>query len=116
MSNIVGEDHLDYVKDQIRTRQEILGKSEKSPFDINWENSTTGWVRLMSSVDIKDQDILVFNEENPEQDEVAKDGGAKFRNEFLGLKDYNGNRLAKELVLQGGTLNNTQARFGVTIT
>ena len=113
MANIVGEDHLAYVKDQIKTRQEILGKKTKSSSDIVWENSTTSWVRLISSVNISDQTVLKYDE-TTKTDITGSDNGAEFRNEFLDLENYKGNQLSQELVLQGGTLNNTQPKFGVT--
>lgn len=113
MANIVGEDHLAYVKDQIKTRQEILGKPSKTSSDIVWENASTSWVRLLSSVDIRDQIILKFDE-TTYQDITGSDEGASFRNEFLGLENYKDNQLSQELVLQGGTLNNTKAKFGIT--
>ena len=113
MANIVGEDHLAYVKDQIKTRQDILGKPSKTSSDIVWENASTSWVRLLSSVNIEDQIVLKFDE-TIYQDVTGSDNGASFRNEFLGLENYKGNQLSQELVLQGGTLNNTKSKFGVT--
>jgi len=53
-SNIVGEGFENYVIDQIQKRQEILGKPTKSSQDLIWENSRTGFVKLISSANIKD--------------------------------------------------------------
>jgi len=110
MSNIVGEDHLDYVKNQITARQEILGKTTRGPEDIVWQNNRNAWIRLISSVNIADEDVLIYD---GEKDDVVPNNGAEFRNEYLGLEGYGGNQLSKELILQGGTLNDNQLRFGV---
>lgn len=112
MSNIVGEDHLDYVKNQITARQEILGKTTREPEDIVWQNNRNAWIRLISSVDIADEDVLKYNAEI-KQDEVVSNNGAEFRNEYLGLEGYGGPMLSQESILQGGTLNYDQPKFGV---
>ena len=112
MSNLLGSPHLKYVQDQIETRQEILGKTERSYEDINWANSTTSWIRLVSSVNIDDQQIyqLVSGSNEPQ---LLPDNGKEFRNSLLGLANYGGNQLSSELVLQGGAQNNNTKRFGV---
>lgn len=112
MSNLLGSPHLKYVQDQIETRQEILGKTERSSEDINWANSTTSWIRLVSSVNIDDQQIyqLVSGSNEPQ---LLPDNGKEFRNSLLGLTNYGGNQLSSELVLQGGAQNNNTKRFGV---
>ena len=110
MSNIVGEDHLDYVKNQITARQEILGKTTRGPEDIVWQNNRNAWIRLISSVNIADEEVLIYD---GEKDDVVPNKGAEFRNEYLGLEGYGGNQLSKELILQGGALNDNQLRFGV---
>ena len=112
MGNIVGVDHLQYVKDQIKLRQEILGQSFKSNSDIVWENNKGSWVRLISSVNISDEDILYYDEETNEN-RVVSNSGSEFRNNFLDLQGYGGNQLSKELILQGGSINNTTPRFGI---
>ena len=53
MSNLVGVNHLSYVQEQIKVRQEILGKSIRDPKDQVWANGRTSWVKLASSIDIK---------------------------------------------------------------
>ena len=52
MSNIVGEGFDNYVVGQIKKRQEILGKPLKDSQDLIWENSRTGFVKLVSSANI----------------------------------------------------------------
>ena len=113
MGNIVGEDHLLYVKNQIKDRQKILGKKLKTNEDIVWANNKGGWCRLMSSINIADEDVIRYN---PDTDEttLVSNSGSEFRNQYLDLQDYSGNMLAKELILQGGILNYDKPRFGVS--
>lgn len=60
-SNIVGEGFDNYVVGQIKKRQEILGKPIKDSQDLIWENSRTGYVKLVSSADIKDLSSFGFD-------------------------------------------------------
>lgn len=115
MSNLVGENHLPYVQEQIKTRQQILGKQSKSSSDIVWENGRTSWIRLVSSVDIDGQEVPRYDKET-HQDYIEFDfSGAQFREQYLGLsaEDYSGNRLSSELILNGGTTLNNGPRFGI---
>lgn len=115
-SNIIGKSHLEYVQDQIKLRQEILGKKKKDSADIVWMNSKTSWVRLASSVNIEDQPIASYNVSSS-QWETIPNGGAQFRSSLLEIPEYSGNELANQMVLQGGVLNQdgTQ-KFGVSDT
>lgn len=94
--NIVGKPHLKYVQDQIKTRQTILGKNQKSPQDIVWENGKSGWVRLASSVDIDNQEIPFYNTGSNEW-EMVSDGGREYRESLLGQYIDR-----SRLVLEGG--------------
>lgn len=115
MGNIVGEDHLPWVKTQIKDRQQILGKINKSNEDILWANNKGGWSRLISSINISNENVLRFN---PETDEtfIVSNSGSEFRNQFLDLENYGGPMLSQELILQGGILNYNEPRFGVSNT
>ena len=113
MGNIVGEDHLQYVKTQIKDRQTILGKNIKSNEDIVWANNKGGWCRLMSSINIADEEILRFNPDTNET-KLVFNSGSEFRNQYLGLQDYGGPMLAQELILQGGILNYDAPKFGIS--
>ena len=116
MAGITGEDFLPYVQEQIKVRQKVLGKSDKSSQDIVWENGKTSWVRLISSVNIDGQEIPGYNKETNEDFIEFYFGGALFRQQYLELipEDYSGNKLASELPLSGGTPLNNQHRFGIT--
>ena len=114
MPSIIGDSHKDYVKSQIKTRQEILGKKSRSSEEIAWENGKTAWVRLASSVDIKDQEINFYNDAEEKYD-TKLDNGAELRQGYLGLES-SGNVLSSQLVLEGGVLNNSSKKFGVSNT
>lgn len=115
-NNIVGKNHLPYVQDQIKVRQKILGKQDKSNSDIVWENSRTSWVRLVSSVDIDGGEVPRYDKDTGENFIVFDFEGAQFRERYLGLasENYSGNRLASELPLHGGAELNNAQRFGIT--
>lgn len=113
MGNIVGEDHLFWVKNQIKDRQKILGKNNKSNEDIVWANNKGGWCRLISSINIADQDVIRYNQDTQETT-IVSNSGSEFRNQYLDLQDYSGPMLAQELILQGGILNYDKPRFGVS--
>ena len=86
MGKILGEVFDKYVDEQIKIRQNSLGKSQKSTDDLVVFNSSTPWIRLSSSV------------------EVDKDR-AKTLATNLGINQSKvvGRNLAKNLVLFAGT-------------
>jgi len=115
-SNIIGKPHLKYVQDQIKLRQEILGKKSRTSSDIAWMNGKTSWVKLTSGVDISDQNIAVYNTGSSEWQTVPN-GGAEFRSKLLEIPEYSGNELSSQMVLQGGVLNEDGSqKFGVSKT
>jgi len=115
MSNIVGAPHLEYVQEQIKTRQEILGKKDRSSQDITWMNNNNSWIRLVSSVNIGSQDTyqLVSGSDDLQ---LRSNNGEEFRENLLGLDNYGGNKLSSELILQGGAQKGNSKRFGVAET
>ena len=58
-TNLLGKSHKKYVQDQIKIRQEKLGKFSKDSTDIAWMNGKTSWVRLASSVNIENSEIRI---------------------------------------------------------
>ena len=58
-TNLLGKSHKQYVQDQIKVRQEKLGKTTKDSTDISWSSGKTSWVRMASSVDIKNSTIRI---------------------------------------------------------
>ena len=113
--NIVGKNHLKYVRSQINARQSILGKSLKDPEDIVWENGRTSWVKLISSVNIADEQVLKYDKAN-NQDILVSNSGSEFRNQYLGIEDYSGQTLAETSILSAGLTDYNSMRFGVSET
>ena len=86
MSNIVGEGFPKKIVEQINVRQNKKGIINRNPGGdptlLTWQNSNTGWVKVVSSVNLTDERINVF---------------PAFKSAYLG-----GNELAKKYVLFGG--------------
>ena len=86
MDKILGEVFDEYVDKQIKTRQNSLGKSQKSPDDLVVFNSSTPWIRLSSSIEVdKDRAKTLAINLGINQSEIV------------------GRNLAKNLVLFAGT-------------
>lgn len=86
MGKILGEVFDKYVDEQIKIRQNSLGKSQKSTDDLVVFNSSTPWIRLSSSVEVdKDRAKTLATNLGINQSEVV------------------GRNLAKNLVLFAGT-------------
>ena len=94
--NIVGENFPKEIVDQINLRQTKLGSSHRDNELLSWMNSKTGWVRLVSSVDVN-KDI------NP-------------RKVLDGLRGDGESALAEQYVLFGGVTKYTpNTKEGATI-
>ena len=50
---IIGESFPEYVNEQVKIRQKIYGSKNRTPEQLTYLNGRTAWVRLISSVDIK---------------------------------------------------------------
>ena len=49
--SIIGEPFAGYVNDQIKVRQDLMGKiSDRGPEMLAWANAKTAWVKLASGV------------------------------------------------------------------
>ena len=57
MGNIIGEPFLDYVRTQVKTRQEVLGSEYLNSDDLKYITTKTPWLRLASSVDLTANEI-----------------------------------------------------------
>ena len=87
MANLLGEPFKEYVNDQIRVRQKVHGKKNRSVDELKYLNTRNAWIKMASSVSI-DEDRL----------KLLKNGGS---NELLnGI--YEGKNLALKNVLFGG--------------
>jgi len=54
---IIGENVVGGLTQQIKVRQEKLGKTQLDPEDIIYNNSNTSWLRVASSVNVKDSSL-----------------------------------------------------------
>jgi hypothetical protein len=102
MGNIVGEGFPRQIINQVRVRQEKKGSlgDVPSPEVLTWLNSNTGWVRVVSSVDLVEPKNF-YNVENTQNE------GQTFisaTNSGLGNIAYNNNLLAREYMLMGGAI------------
>jgi hypothetical protein len=57
MSNIVGEGFNPIIIKQIDQRQKVYGSANRTNEQLSYLNARTGWVKLVSSVDLIDNDI-----------------------------------------------------------
>ena len=102
MGNIVGEGFPRQIINQVRVRQEKKGSlgDVPSPEVLTWLNANTGWVRVVSSVDLVEPKNF-YNVENTQNE------GQTFisaTNSGLGNIAYNNNLLAREYMLMGGAI------------
>jgi hypothetical protein len=98
--NIFGEGFHPDIINQINQRQKRYGSVERTTEELTYLNSKTGWVKLISSVDI----------EKRERDTATS---VDDRLKLIGVNtSYRGNKLAKEFILFNGT--SIQDKKGVT--
>ena len=69
--NLIGEPFLSYVNDQIKIRQEVHGKRNRSIQEIQYLNSRNAWIKLASGVSIE-QKRLNLLKGNPLLDNIHK--------------------------------------------
>ena len=96
--NIVGENFPKEIVDQINLRQTKLGSSHRDNELLSWMNSKTGWVRLVSSVDVN-QEI------NPRKilDELRGDGESALAEQYVlfgGVTKYTPNAIEGATIKQ----------------
>lgn len=129
-NNLLGKSHKQYVQDQIKVRQEILGKDTRDSKELSWMNGKTSWVRLASSIDIENTFNFVAGERTnlvQAPNDTTDSGGAgpnplsesvinKVQDKIDGINvgeyrlknvldlglEYMGDTLANNLVLHGG--------------
>ena len=101
--NIVGEPFAKYVNEQIKQRQSFHGsgfKTTRDPKHIQYLNSKTSWVKMASSVSVKDEN---------EQIDTPVEGKTRLKNIGLEtLNDFLGQGLARKAVLFNGL---SEAKF-----
>ena len=57
MSNIVGEGFNPIIVKQIDQRQKVYGSANRTNEELSYLNARTGWVKLVSSVNLIDNNI-----------------------------------------------------------
>ncbi len=80
-TNLLGDDHKEYVRDQIIQRQYRLGRNQKTANDVDWINGKTAYFRIASSVDIKNTSTVV---------EEYTDNGTTLRPDTTAVQDQTG--------------------------
>jgi hypothetical protein len=88
--NIIGEGLAPYVRNQIITRQQIYGSLNRTTEELLYLNNRSGFVRAISGVNI-----------SPAFNPAGDDLKAIIRN-------YGGDKLAKNFILFGGTTNESK--------
>jgi hypothetical protein len=58
MSNIVGEGFPKEIIKQIDTRQKVYGSAKRTNEELSYLEARTGWVKLVSSVDLVSSPVL----------------------------------------------------------
>jgi putative chitinase len=95
--NIFGESFPKEIIDQIKLRQKHHGSQKRTPNELAYLNSKTGWCKLVSSIDIKLRTDETGKVVDPDDSDLE-------RLKLIGVsKAYSGNELAKEFVLFNGT-------------
>jgi hypothetical protein len=100
MSNLLGQPFKDWVTKQINVRQESLGKYANIPSkDLQYYTTKTPWIRLASSVDL----TFNFNSDGELKDGIPK----KLIDNGIDVSNFDGEELARNVILQGGALSST---------
>lgn len=87
MGNITGEHFLPYVTDQIKQRQEQLGKVTRGDQQLLQQNAKSAWIKLTSSILVKD--TAKFNFPSDVADRYSLFGGTMVdKNVLGGLQAY----------------------------
>ena len=94
MSNIIGSPFDGYVKSQIEARQKALGQlSNISAEDLKYYNTKSPWLRLSSTINLESD---TGANSNTVLDKLVRAG--------IPRELIEGDKLAKNFILQGGTL------------
>ena len=97
MGNIIGEPFLDYVRTQVRTRQEVLGSEYLNSDDLKYITTKTPWLRLASSVDLTANEISGSIDPTSVLGKLVANG--------VNINSIRGNKLAQNFILFGGSMH-----------
>ena len=59
--NLIGEPFRSYVNEQIKARQEIHGKTNRTTKEIQYLNSRNAWIKLASAVFVEQKRLDYLN-------------------------------------------------------
>jgi hypothetical protein len=110
--NIVGEGFAKEIIDQIDTRQKLKGNRDRNPGGnpewLVWQNGNTGWVKMISSVDVDPEKkyftFLPLENGDPDNPKIIPTytSGRNFTIEGAGNRGNTNNLLAASNILMGG--------------
>jgi hypothetical protein len=60
MANLLGDGFSNYVRKQIKDRQKIHGKKNRTPEEISYLNSTTSWIKVASAVSVDESRLKML--------------------------------------------------------
>lgn len=102
--NIVGEGFEEQIRKQIDIRQQLKGKRDRNPGGnpqwLLWQNGNTGWVRMVSSVDVDPQKRYASTNITGSFENASP---FYYKNNGTLLSDQSGNKLSQYNILVGGT-------------
>lgn len=64
MGSIIGANPVEWVKDQVNLRQQLLGLQNRTPEVLSWMNTKTAWIRAASPISIsteKSEELTLSN-------------------------------------------------------
>jgi hypothetical protein len=112
ITNIIGEGFPDEIIKQVQIRQQKKGKKERNNENLVWQTSNTGWVKLISSVDVNAERYTILQKLNSNIPTQEKSSLAK---EFVlmgGVYDQNTGILHQGIARDNSTLNNAAYGLG----
>jgi hypothetical protein len=102
--NIVGEGFEEQIRKQIDIRQQLKGKRDRNPGGnpqwLLWQNGNTGWVRMVSSVDVDPQKRYASTNTTGSFENASP---FYYKNNGTLISGQSGNKLSQYNILVGGT-------------
>ena len=102
--NIVGEGFEEQIRKQIDIRQQLKGKRDRNPGGnpqwLLWQNGNTGWVRMVSSVDVNPQKRYASTNTTGSFENASP---FYYKNNGTLISGQSGNKLSQYNILVGGT-------------
>ena len=105
MANIIGTPFASFVKGQVIQRQTILGASNLGADDLKFITTKTPWLRLASSVNLTGKMKVKTNEDGSKTEIFDDSVLGKLINAGVDKNSIVGDNLAKNFILQGGSIS-----------